>query len=184
MKDGAAPPVPFALRTAEARDVSAIAALYGHYVRTSLATFDLVPPTEEEMTRRRYDMLAAGLPFLVAIEASGDRLLGFAYAGSFRPRPAYRFTLEDSIYVAPAVTRCGIGRALLARLIEDATAAGFRQMIAMIGDSANAASIGLHEQAGFARAGLLAAAGFKLGRWIDCVVMQRRRGAGAATPPV
>src|SRR6185437_11491713 len=125
---------------------------------------------------RHGDMVAAGLPFLVASEASSGRLLGFAYAGYFRPRPAYRFTLEDSIYVAPAVTRCGIGRALLARLIADATARGFRQMIAMIGDSGNAASIGLHEQAGFARAGLLPAAGFKLGRWIDCVVMQRRLG--------
>jgi phosphinothricin acetyltransferase len=136
------------------------------------------------MARRRGDMLAAGLPFLVATEVSGGRLLGFAYAGPFRPRPAYRFTLEDSIYVAPAVTRCGIGRALLARLIEDATQAGFRQMIAMIGDSGNAASIGLHEQAGFSRAGLLPAAGFKLGRWIDCVMMQRTLGTGSATPPV
>ena len=184
MKDGAAPSVPFALRAARESDVSAIAALYGHYVRISAATFDLVPPTEKEMARRHADMVAAGLPFLVASEASSGRLLGFAYAGYFRPRPAYRFTLEDSIYVAPAVTRCGIGRALLARLIADATARGFRQMIAMIGDSGNAASIGLHEQAGFARAGLLPAAGFKLGRWIDCVVMQRSLGEGSATPPV
>lgn len=181
MKDGIAAPLPFALRGATEGDVAAIAGLYEHYVRTSLATFDLVPPTLEEMARRRSDMLAVGLPFLVAVDRSGETLLGFAYAGYFRPRPAYRFTVEDSIYVAPAVTRRGIGRALLARLIDEATAAGLRQMIAMIGDSANAASIGLHEQAGFARAGLLAGAGFKFGRWIDCVIMQRRLGDGSAT---
>ena len=182
MRETAAAALPFALRAAKESDVAAIAALYEHYVRTSLATFDLVPPTIEEMARRRSDAFAAGLPFLVATDGSG-RLLGFAYAGYFRPRPAYRFTVEDSIYVAPAVTRHGIGKALLARVIDEAAAAGFRQMIAMIGDSANAASIGLHEQAGFARAGLLAAAGFKLGRWIDCVIMQRQLGEGSATAP-
>ncbi len=183
MTDGAAVAAPFTLRAALEADIPAITALYGHYVRASLATFDTVAPSEAEMAQRRGDARAAGLPFLVAADRRGEAL-GFAYAGYFRPRAAYRFTLEDSIYVAPEVTRRGIGRALLTRIIEEASVAGFRQMIAMIGDSANAASIGLHEMAGFSRAGLLPAVGFKLGRWIDCVVMQRALGLGSATPPL
>jgi L-amino acid N-acyltransferase YncA len=179
--DGAVAPVAFTLRACAETDIPAITAIYAHYVRTSLATFDVVAPTEAEMAQRRRDTLAAGLPFLVAADRRGA-VLGFAYAGYFRPRAAYRFTLEDSIYVAPEATRRGIGQALLLRIIEEASAAGFRQMMAMIGDSANAASIGLHEKAGFSRAGLLPAVGFKLGRWFDCVVMQRALGPGSATP--
>jgi len=171
------------IRASTERDVEAVTAIYGHYVRTSLATFEEIPPIEADMAQRRADLIAAGLPFLVASDARA-RVLGFAYAGSYRPRAAYRFTLEDSIYVAAEVTRRGIGRALLMRLIEECAAAGFRQMVAMIGDSANAASIGLHEACGFARIGVQPAVGFKLGRWVDGVIMQRALGAGSATPPL
>lgn len=183
MTDGAAVPVPFRLRACAESDIGAVTTIYGHYVRSSLATFDTVAPSADEMAQRHRDARAAGLPFLVAADRQGA-ILGFAYAGYFRPRAAYRFTLEDSIYVAPEVTRRGIGGALLMRIVEEASAAGFRQMMAMIGDSANVASIGLHEKAGFSRAGLLSAVGFKLGRWIDCVVMQRALGPGSATPPL
>lgn len=178
MSDGAAA----ALRPCAAVDIPAITAIYAHYVRSSLATFDEVAPTEAEMSRRHSELAAARLPFLVAVD-DRDAPLGFAHAAYFRPRSAYRFTLEDSIYVAPAVTRRGIGRALLAALVELCAAQGYRQMMAMIGDSGNAASIGLHAQAGFVRAGLLPAVGFKLGRWVDCVVMQRALGPGSTLPP-
>lgn len=182
MSDGAASRMPFTLRACGEADIPAITAIYGHYVRTSPATFDEIAPTEADMARRHADLCAARLPFLAATDPRGT-VLGFAYAAYFRPRPAYRYTLEDSIYVAAEVTRRGIGHALLSSLIEHCAAAGFRQMIAMIGDSANAASIGLHAKAGFSRAGLLPAVGFKLGRWIDCVVMQRALGPGSANPP-
>jgi phosphinothricin acetyltransferase len=171
------------LRDSIDSDIAAIAALYGHYVRTSLATFDEIPPSPADMAQRRADALAAGLPFLVATDARGTTL-GFAYAARYRVRPAYRFTVEDSIYVGADVTRRGIGRALLSALIERCAAAGFRQMVAVIGDKANTASIGLHEKVGFKHAGLLPAVGFKLGRWVDSVMMQRALGAGSTTPPL
>jgi L-amino acid N-acyltransferase YncA len=182
VSDGAAAAPAAVLRPCAAADIPAITAIYAHYVRTSLATFDEVAPSEAEMSRRHGELAAARLPFLVAVDHR-DVPLGFAFATYFRPRSAYRFTLEDSIYVAPEVTRRGIGGALLARLIELCAAQGFRQMMAMIGDSGNAASIGLHSQAGFTRAGLLPGVGFKLGRWIDCVVMQRALGPGSTLPP-
>jgi L-amino acid N-acyltransferase YncA len=182
VSDGAAAAQAAVLRPCAAADIPAVTAIYAHYVRTSLATFDEVAPTELEMRRRHDDLAAARLPFLVAVDHR-DAPLGFAYAAYFRPRSAYRFALEDSIYVAPEVTRRGIGGALLARLIELCATHGFRQMMAMIGDSGNAASIGLHSQAGFARVGLLPGVGFKLGRWIDCVVMQRTLGPGSTLPP-
>lgn len=175
--------VPVAVRECADADIAAIAAIYGHYVRTSLATFDEIAPTAAEIAQRRADILAAGLPFLVAADSRGT-VLGFASAAHYRPRSAYRFTIEDSIYVSAAVTRRGIGRALLGRLIEQCTASGFRQMVAVIGDSANAPSIGLHEAMGFKRAGLQPAVGFKLGRWVDSVIMQRPLGAGSTTPPL
>ncbi len=173
---------PFTIRDGEEADMPAVAAIYGHYVRTSLATFEEVPPSAADMARRRADTLAMGAPFLVACDPRGA-VLGFAYASYYRQRSAYRFTLEDSIYVAPEATRRGIGQALLTALIDRCTAAGFRLMVAVIGDAANAASIGLHEKVGFRRAGLLPAVGFKLGRWIDNVIMQRALGPGSATPP-
>jgi L-amino acid N-acyltransferase YncA len=161
--------------------VPAITAIYGHWVRHGLASFELDPPEEAEMARRRAAILAAGYPYLVA-EAEG-RLLGYACASAYRPRPAYRFAVEDSVYVAPGAGRAGTGRALLEALIARCTARGFRLMVAVIGDSANAASIGLHERAGFTRAGLLPAIGWKHGRWVDSVLMTRPLGAGATTPP-
>lgn len=174
---------PVMIRDCAETDIAAVTAIYSHYVRTSLATFDETAPSAAEMAQRRVDLLAAGLPFLVASDAHGG-ILGFAYAGYYRPRAAYRFTLEDSIYVAAEVTRRGIGYALLTRLVEQCTAAGFRQMVAVIGDSANAASIGLHQKAGFARIGIQPAVGFKLGRWVDGVIMQRALGPGSTTSPL
>jgi len=169
------------IRDSRPEDVPAITAIYGHWVRHGLASFELDPPEEAEMARRRAAILAAGYPYLVA-EAEG-RLLGYACASAYRPRPAYRFAVEDSVYVAPGAGRAGTGRALLEALIARCTARGFRLMVAVIGDSANAASIGLHERAGFTRAGLLPAIGWKHGRWVDSVLMTRPLGAGATTPP-
>jgi phosphinothricin acetyltransferase len=171
------------VRDAVATDIPAITAVYDHYVRTSLATFEETPLTLAEMTQRCNGVTAAGLPYLVAIDGT-DTLLGYAYAAPFRMRSAYRFTLEDSIYVDPITTRRGVGQVLLAALIERCTVLGYRQMIAVIGDTGNAASIGLHEKAGFRRAGVMPAVGFKLGRWVDSVLMQRALGDGPATPPI
>ncbi|MDE2166458.1 MAG: N-acetyltransferase [Alphaproteobacteria bacterium] len=158
-----------------------IAAIYAHHVRVGLGTFKEVPPPAEEMRRRREAVLALGLPFMVAVAVG--RVVGYAYAALYRMRSAYRFTVEDSIYIAPDFARRGIGRALLTRLIERCSALGYRQMVAVIGDSANTASIRLHETAGFAPIGVQPAVGFKHGRWVDCVLMQRTLGAGAATLP-
>lgn len=176
-------PAPVTIRDCGETDIAAITAIYAHYVRTSLATFDEIAPTEADMAQRCADARAAALPFLAAADSRGT-ILGFAYAAHYRPRTAYRFTLEDSIYVAADMRRRGIGRALLTRLVEQCTSAGFRQLVAVIGDSANAASIGLHESIGFARVGLMPAVGFKLGRWVDSVMMQRALGAGSTTPPL
>jgi phosphinothricin acetyltransferase len=169
------------IRDSRPEDVPAITAIYGHWVRHGLASFELDPPEEAEMARRRAAILAAGYPYLVA-EAEG-RLLGYACASAYRPRPAYRFAVEDSVYVAPGAGRAGTGRALLEALTARCTARGLRLMVAVIGDSANAASIRLHERAGFTRAGLLPAIGWKHGRWVDSVLMTRPLGAGATTPP-
>ncbi len=173
---------PVTIRDIAPEDLAAVTAIYGHYVRTSLATFDEIAPSEPEMAQRRADLRAAELPFLVA--ADSGAILGFAYAGYYRPRAAYRFTVEDSIYVAAEARRRGIGQKLLATLVERCAAASFRQMVAVIGDSANAASIGLHEKVGFARIGTQPAIGFKLGRWVDAVIMQRALGAGATISPL
>jgi len=174
---------PVIIRDCTDADIPAVTAIYGHYVRTSLATFEEIAPSASEMSQRRADLLASGLPFFVATDLRSG-VLGFAYAAYYRPRTAYRFTLEDSIYVAAEATRRGIGRALLTRLIEQCAAAGFRQIVAVIGDTANAASIGLHEACGYARIGVQPAVGFKLGRWVDGVIMQRALGAGSTTAPV
>lgn len=175
--------VSITLRDCEAADVPAIAAIYGHWVTHGLASFELEPPGAEEMLKRRAAILAAGYPYIVA-EGEGGRVLGYAYASAWRTRPAYRFGCENSVYVAPDAGRGGIGRALLGALVERCTAQGLRLMIAVIGDSANAASIGLHRAMGFQPAGVLPATGWKHGRWVDTVLMTRPLGEGATTPPV
>jgi phosphinothricin acetyltransferase len=163
------------VRDATAADTAAMAEIYAHHVLHGVGTFEEVPPSAEEMAGRLRDIQANDRPWLVA-EANG-LVLGFAYAGPFRTRAAYRFTLETSIYVAAAARRTGVGRALLARLIEACEALGCHQLLALIGGSENAGSIGLHAAFGFEHAGLLRNVGFKAGRWVDVVVMQKTLGA-------
>jgi L-amino acid N-acyltransferase YncA len=170
-----------AIRAATAADIPAITAIYDHAVRHGTASFELEPPDAAEMTRRRQALVEAGYPYVVA-EADGA-LAGYAYAGPYRPRPAYRWSVEDSVYVAPEMQRRGIGAALLERLIAEAEQRGYRQMIAVIGDSAQMPSIELHRAAGFRPIGTIEHVGFKLGRWLDTVLMQRALGPGAAAPP-
>jgi phosphinothricin acetyltransferase len=169
------------IRAATAADIPAITAIYDHAVRHGTASFELDPPDAAEMARRRQTLVDAGYPYLVA-EADGT-VAGYAYAGPYRPRPAYRWSVEDSVYVAPALQRRGVGRTLLDRLVAEAEQRGFRQMIAVIGDSAQAPSIELHRAAGFRMIGAVENVGYKLGRWLDTVLMQRPLGPGAATPP-
>ena len=173
--------MPLLVRPSIEADISAITAIYAHAVGHGTASFEVEPPDEAEMARRRQAVLAGGYPYLVA-EIDGT-LAGYAYAGAYRPRPAYRFTVEDSIYVAPDRQGSGVGRALLVALIEACEALGFRQMVAVIGDSASRGSIRLHESLGFRPVGVLEAIGFKHGRWLDTVLMQRPLGHGASTPP-
>jgi phosphinothricin acetyltransferase len=168
------------IRPSRADDVPAITAIYAHNVLHGTGTFELDAPAEAEMARRRDDVLAKSLPWLVA-EQGGD-VRGFAYANHFRPRLAYRFCVEDSIYLHPDARGQGLGRLLLAELIARCEAQGARQMLAVIGDSANQASVGVHRALGFEPAGLLRAAGWKFGRWLDVVLMQRTLGAGASAP--
>ena len=168
------------IRPSTPADVAALTAIYAWHVRHGTATFELDPPDEVEMARRRDDVVAKGLPFLVAEGAGAVR--GYAYANHFRPRPAYRFCVEDSVYLEPHALRRGLGRLLLTELCARCEAAGARQMLAVIGDSANAASIGVHRATGFAAVGTIAAAGWKFDRWLDVVLMQRGLGAAATTP--
>jgi phosphinothricin acetyltransferase len=172
---------PFLIRASSAADIPRITAIYGHWVTHGLASFEVEPPEAAEMARRREAVLAAGFPYLVAEAPEG--VLGYAYASAYRTRPAYRFSVENSVYVAPGTGQRGIGLALMEEVITRCTAAGFRQMVAVIGDSANAASIALHKRAGFTTARLLKAAGWKHGRWVDSVLMQRPLGDGAQVPP-
>lgn len=169
------------IRDAVAADIPAIAAIYGHHVRHGLASFEEEPPPAEEMARRHAETTGRGYPYLVA-EADGA-VAGYAYAGPYRTRPAYRHSVENSVYLAPGRERAGIGSRLLAELIRRCEAAGFRQMVAVIGDSANASSIGLHARHGFRHAGVLTAIGYKHGRWVDSVLMQRALGPGDTTNP-
>jgi L-amino acid N-acyltransferase YncA len=169
------------IRQSRDGDVASIAAIYAHHVLHGVASFEEVPPDADEIARRRDAILDHGLPYLVA-ERDG-RVIGFCYAGLFRPRVGYRFTLEDSIYIDAAEIGRGIGRALLAPLIAGCADLGYRQIVAVIGGSETIASIRLHERLGFARAGLLPAVGFKFGRWIDIVLMQRALGPGATSLP-
>jgi len=169
------------IRPAEERDLSAVTAIYADAVVRALGSFEEVPPDLGEMTQRYQGLVAAGLPYLVADD--GGAILGFCYAGPFRPRSAYRNTVEDSIYVAEGERGRGVGRQLLGRLIEACTAIGKRQMIAVVGDSSNTASVMLHRRLEFRLSGLLYAVGYKSGNWVDCVMMQRPLGPGEDSPP-
>lgn len=170
------------IRNASAADFSAITAIYRHHVLHGTGTFENQAPDEAEMARRWQEVQSRGLPWLVAV--SGQLIVGFAYANWFRAREAYRFTVEDSIYIAPNALGQGVGGRLLDALIETCTQRGARQMLAVIGDSANAGSIGVHRSRGFAELGRMPAVGWKFERWLDVVLMQRALGAGAETVPV
>jgi phosphinothricin acetyltransferase len=169
------------IRPATLADIPAITAIYAHAVTYGTASFEIEPPGEQEMADRFRGLINGGFPYLVG--ESGGAVRGYAYAGPYRARIAYRYTLESSVYVAPDCHRRGIGRALLDELISQASGQGFRQMIAVIGDSAQVASIALHQAAGFEMVGTFAAVGFKFGRWLDTVLMQRALGNGAAPLP-
>jgi phosphinothricin acetyltransferase len=169
------------IRPAAAADLPAITEIYAHAVRHGTATFELIPPDLAEITRRFGALMDGGFPYLVA--ALEGRVVGYAYAGAYRPRPAYCFTVENSVYLQPAIHRRGIGLRLLQSLIAESEARGYRQMIAVIGDSANAGSIGVHARCGFQMIGTHPDVGFKFGRWLDTVMMQRALGDGADTIP-
>ena len=173
---------PLLIRPAVAADLPAITAVYSWNVQNGTGTFELDAPDLNEMTRRHADLTGKGLPWLVAERAGA--VLGYAYANHFRPRPAYRFCLEDSIYLAADVQGQGVGRLLLAELIARCEAAGTRQMLAVIGDSANAGSIGVHRTLGFEQVGLMKSVGWKFGQWRDVVIMQKSLGRGDADAPV
>jgi phosphinothricin acetyltransferase len=172
---------PVVVRDARDADMAPVQAIYAHHVLHGLATFEEVPPSVDELIARRAAVIGAGLPYLVAEHAGA--VVGYSYASSYRPRPAYRYAIEDSVYVADGLAGRGIGAALLAALIARCDAGPWRQMIAIIGDTDNAASIALHRRHGFGLVGTLHAVGFKLGRWVDTVLMQRALGPGAAAPP-
>jgi len=178
---GRTPQERVSIRPAEPGDLARLHEIYAGHVLNGAASFEEEPPGREEFERRWRNIADLGLPYLVACDA-GD-LLGYAYAGPYRPRSAYRYTVEDSIYLAPAATGRGIGSRLLAAVIEGATRAGKRQMLAVIGDSANTASIALHRRLGFTSVGTFQSVGFKFQRWVDSVLMQRALGQGDGTAP-
>jgi L-amino acid N-acyltransferase YncA len=169
------------IRPTAAADLPFITGIYEHAVLYGTATFELTAPDLAEITRRFDALLDGGYPYLVAV--LDGRVVGYAYAGPYRPRPAYRFTVENSVYLEPAIHRRGIGLQLMQRLIAECETRGFRQMIAVIGDSANAGSIGVHTRCGFQMIGTHPCVGFKFGRWLDTVMMQRPLGEGASTVP-
>ena len=169
------------MRPATPDDIGEIHAIYAHHVLKGLASFEEEPPSLQEIRRRYDDVIARGLPYLAAEEAG--EVLGYGYCTPYRTRSAYRYALEDSVYVREGQHRKGIGKAILAELIVRCEQLGYRQMIAVIGDSAQDASIGLHARLGFLRAGTLRSVGFKFGRWVDTVMMQRPLGRGDGTPP-
>ncbi|MDP1693894.1 MAG: N-acetyltransferase family protein [Burkholderiaceae bacterium] len=172
---------PLTIRPSTAADLAAVTRIYGHAVMHGTGTFEIEAPDEPEMARRRDDVLGTGLPWLVA--ERGGQVLGYAYANHFRPRRAYRFCLEDSLYLDPAAQGLGLGRWLLAELLAQCEARGARQVLAVIGDAANASSIGVHRACGFESCGVFKAAGWKFGRWLDVVLMQKSLGEGGATAP-
>src|ERR1700704_5326340 len=169
------------IRPATEAELPFVTEIYEHAVRYGTATFELIPPDLAEMTRRFRALVDGGFPYFVA--SVEGRAIGYAYAGPYRPRPAYRFTVENSAYRRPAIRRRGIGMLLMQRLIPEWEARGYRHMIAVIGDSANAGSIGLHTRCGFQMIGTHPNVGFKFGRWLDTVMMQRALGEGAGTLP-
>ena len=164
-------------------DISEITRIYAHWVLHGLASFELEPPGEAEMARRRKDVLDGGFPYIVAVDDQSGAVLGYAYAGLYRSRPAYRFSCEDSVYISPSHGGLGIGRLLMTELIAQCATRGFRLMVAVIGDSGNEASIRLHRSFSFQHAGLLPAIGWKHNRWVDSVLMTRVLGEGSASPP-
>ena len=172
---------PITIRPARPEDIPHITAIYAHAVEHGTASFEIEPPSEPEMAARRTALVEGGFPYLVA--DAGGQVAGYAYAGPYRPRIAYRYTVEDSVYIHPSAHGRGIGRLLLSELIAQAQARGFRQMVAVIGDSAQLPSIALHRSLGFTLVGTLANVGFKHGRWLDTVLMQRALGASAETLP-
>lgn len=163
-------------------DLAAITSIYRHHVLHGTGTFETDPPAESDMATRRADVLAKGLPYLVAVDEQGQ-VLGFAYANWFKPRPAYRFSAEDSIYIAEEARGMGVGRQLLTELAAQAEAAGVRKLLAVIGDSANAGSIGVHRALGFTDVGVMRSVGWKFGAWRDIVLMEKTLGAGDTTSP-
>lgn len=169
------------IRPSRDDDVEAITRIYSHHVLHGTGTFELEPPTVTEMATRRREVLARGLPYLVLEEAGG--VMGFAYCNWFKPRPAYRFSAEDSIYLAPGTAGRGHGRLLLQALLTQAEQAGIRKMLAVIGDSGNHGSIGVHRSLGFTPVGVLRSTGWKFGRWLDVVLMERALGTGDSLPP-
>jgi phosphinothricin acetyltransferase len=169
------------IRPAAEADAAALAAIYGHHVLHGFGTFEEVPPTPEDMNGRRCAVVSQGLPYLLAEDAG--RVLGYAYAAPFRHRAAYRYTVEDSVYVAPDAVGRGVGKAVLARVLADCEALGLRQAIAVIGDSANDASIALHAALGFEHLGVARSVGFKHGRWVDIVWMQKALNGGDGDAP-
>jgi L-amino acid N-acyltransferase YncA len=170
-----------AIRPATAADLPFVTEIYDHAVRFGTATFELIAPDLAEMTRRFGALMDGGFPYFVALLEG--HVVGYAYAGAYRPRPAYRFTVENSVYLRPAIHRRGIGLQLLQRLIAESETRGYRQMIAVIGDSANAGSIGVHRKCGFQMIGTHPDVGFKFGRWLDTVMMQLALGDGGSTLP-
>ncbi|MEI6732566.1 MAG: N-acetyltransferase family protein [Comamonadaceae bacterium] len=169
------------IRPSLLQDVPEIAAIYAHHVRAGTGTFEIDPPTISDMADRRTDVLAKGLPYLVAVD--GSTVLGFAYCNWFKPRPAYRFSAEDSIYLAPAVQGQGLGRVLLTELAAQAERSGVRKLIAVIGDSSNAGSVAVHRSVGFRPVGVLNSCGWKFGRWLDVVLMDMPIGPGDSCAP-
>jgi len=177
------PPATMSIRPVEAADIDAIQSIYAHHVLHGLASFEETAPDAAELGRRWRAIADAGLPYLCALDGDAKTIRGYAYAGPYRPRSAYRFTVEDSVYVAPEAAGRGFGRALLRALIGICTDLGKRQMVAVIGDSSNEASIGLHRACGFELVGTFNAIGYKHGRWVDSVLMQRALGPGGGTLP-
>jgi L-amino acid N-acyltransferase YncA len=171
----------FQIRPTTTADLPAITAIYEHAVRFGTATFELEPPDVAEMTRRYQALMDGGYPYLVA--GDGGTVLGYAYAGSYRARPAYRFAVENSVYLDPAAQGRGVGTQLMQALITESEKCGYRLMVAVIGDSANLASIGVHRRTGFQMVGTLQNVGLKFGRWLDTVLMQRALGEGSSTIP-
>jgi len=169
------------IRPSQSEDLNAITAIYQHHVLNGTGTFEIEPPSQEDMTARRADVLGKGLPYLV-IEENGQ-VLGFAYCNWFKPRPAYRFSAEDSIYLAPNASGKGWGRLLLAELCRAAEVAGIRKLIAVIGDSANEGSIGVHKSLGFQSVGVVKSCGWKFNRWLDIVMMEKALGHGDTRSP-